>query len=379
MKTQGKDARRPDVLVIGAGVFGLWVARACLDEGLRVAVIEAGPAPGAGASGGPVGALAPHRPGRASPLRTLQLDALDALPGEIAMLEDETGRATGYARRGRLAPLATEADRIRALTETAAAPNAWGGRGRAWLLEPAAAAEAGLDPAACPSGAFADDLTAQIVPTAYLAALAAAVGARAPIDWGTVCHRVAPGQADCADGIRSAGAIVVAAGAATGPLLGFPVRGVKGQAATLDAHLPAGPLITAPGLYVVAHAAGHVAVGSTSEPDWTEPEPDRALDDVVERARALVPRLAGARVASRWAGLRPRAPRPQPLVGAVPGQPGLWLATGGFKIGLALAHQTARALARQIIDPSASAVPPELAPSAHAIGSARPGLAADGR
>ncbi|MGF1500553.1 MAG: NAD(P)/FAD-dependent oxidoreductase, partial [Paracoccaceae bacterium] len=165
--------------------------------------------------------------------------------------------------------------------------------------------------------------------------------------------------------------------------------GVKGQAVRLR---PAQaicdwrerPLLYDDGVYVVPHADGTLAVGGASWTAWSEPDrPEPGDAAFLERARALCPALEGAATIEWWAGVRPKCRRRDPVVGRLPeeltGGAPLWLATGGFKIGLALAHQTARALARQIIDPSASAVPPELAPSAHAIGSARPGLAADGR
>ncbi|WP_412509844.1 FAD-dependent oxidoreductase, partial [Roseovarius sp. SYSU LYC5161] len=50
-----------DITVMGAGIFGLSCAWCCLKRGARVRVIDPG-GPGAGASGGIVGALAPHVP-----------------------------------------------------------------------------------------------------------------------------------------------------------------------------------------------------------------------------------------------------------------------------------------------------------------------------
>ena len=48
-----------DVTVRGAGIFGLSIAWACVRRGASVRVVD--PAgPGAGSSGGIVGALAPH-------------------------------------------------------------------------------------------------------------------------------------------------------------------------------------------------------------------------------------------------------------------------------------------------------------------------------
>jgi glycine oxidase len=49
-------------------------------------------------------------------------------------------------------------------------------------------------------------------------------------------------------------------------------------------------------------------------------------------------------VIERWAGVRPRGTGPNPLVGPVPGLPGVFVATGGYKIGFGLAHAVARSL-----------------------------------
>ena len=66
-------SRHADVIVIGAGVFGLHAALAILRKGRSVQVLEQAGAVGAGASGGIVGALAPHMPERWTPKKQFQL------------------------------------------------------------------------------------------------------------------------------------------------------------------------------------------------------------------------------------------------------------------------------------------------------------------
>jgi glycine/D-amino acid oxidase-like deaminating enzyme len=106
------------------------------------------------------------------------------------------------------------------------------------------------------------------------------------------------------------------------------------------------PAIFAQGIYVVPHADGTVAVGSTSEEAWQDATAtDGLLDDLMLRAQALCPRLAGARLLERWAGLRPRAPRPDPMIGPLPGFDRVFLATGAFKIGFGIAHAVGAAVA----------------------------------
>lgn len=61
----------------------------------------------------------------------------------------------------------------------------------------------------------------------------------------------------------------------------------------------------------------------------------------------------------RWAGLRPLPPDGLPIVGAVPGREGLFLATGHGMVGITLAPSTAALLAPLVLDGTTS---PKLAP-----------------
>ena len=64
-----------DVTVRGAGAFGLSIAWACAQRGAKVRVIDPY-GPGAGSSGGLVGALAPHVPENWNPKKAFQFDSL---------------------------------------------------------------------------------------------------------------------------------------------------------------------------------------------------------------------------------------------------------------------------------------------------------------
>ena len=126
--------------------------------------------------------------------------------------------------------------------------------------------------------------------------------------------------------------------------------GVKGQAARLAlAGVEGCPQIYAGGLYVVPHADGTVAVGSTSEASVADLATDGLLDALVARARALVPALAGAPVVERWAGLRPRAVDGGLVVGRREAG-GPILANGGFRTGFAVAPLVAEWVADLALD-----------------------------
>jgi glycine/D-amino acid oxidase-like deaminating enzyme len=350
-----------DLTVAGAGVFGLSVAWAAVRRGARVRVVEAARI-GAGASGGLVGALAPHAPDRWGTGQAVQLDALLAAPDWWAAVEQASGRSAGYARDGRLQPLPDAAAVARAEARAEAAALRWQGRA-AWRILPA---PAGWAPASATGLVVLDTLSARLHPRLALAALAAAVAAAGgtidegagvdaagraagPVVWAT-------GAAGLADFGRIGGRI----GGGTGAGMGGAAAGggEKGQALAVALDRAGAPQIAAPGLHIVPHADGTVAIGSTSERVWDDPAAtDAQLDALHARALALCPALAGAPVVARWAGLRPRAATRLPVLGAWPGRPGHFLANGGFKTGFALAPWAAEALAALILDGDDSRIP----------------------
>lgn len=351
----------PDVLVVGAGIMGLWAARHAIRAGKRVLVLEKRRV-GGGASGGFIGALMPHMPDRWNAKKQFQFEALSGLEAAIGELEADTGIACGYRRCGRLMPIRSESTFAEIDARIGGARAHWGGRFSMERVEPGAMAEFGgwLDERHAPCGVQWDDLSARIAPRACLASLAAYVRENGELLEGAQVAAIEPGRVRLADGSQlSAGEIVVAAGWEAYELLqpamaaltgGKPIgRGVKGQSALLAfAHDDSGPIIYADGVHVVPHAGGRVAVGSSTVEDWqsgpfASPE---AVDpeDFAFHARAcdLAPALADAAIVERWAGVRPRnmlAPRStDPWFGPVPGLAGVTARIGGFKIGLGIGH-----------------------------------------
>ena len=93
-----------DITVRGAGVFGLTIALEAARRGARVRVIDPR-GPGGGASGGLVGALAPHAPENWTDVKAFQLDCLLGARDFWPAVEDAGGMSTGYRRSGRIQPL----------------------------------------------------------------------------------------------------------------------------------------------------------------------------------------------------------------------------------------------------------------------------------
>ncbi|MEE4121197.1 MAG: FAD-dependent oxidoreductase, partial [Paracoccaceae bacterium] len=111
---------------MGGGVWGLACAWEMARRGARVRVIERDRI-GAGASGGVVGALAPHAPERWGPLKAFQLDSLLEADGFWAGVAETSGLSPGYARTGRLQPVADAAALARAEERAEAAHTLWRG------------------------------------------------------------------------------------------------------------------------------------------------------------------------------------------------------------------------------------------------------------
>ncbi|MEI4484826.1 FAD-binding oxidoreductase [Frigidibacter sp. MR17.14] len=336
-------ARRPeiDVTVRGAGAFGLACAFACQRRGARVQVIDPF-GPGAGASGGTVGALAPHVPENWNPKKAFQLDSLLMAEAFWAEVAATGGSDPGYARTGRIQPVADPAAEPLAEARGAGAAALWQGRA-AWQLRDAA--ETGLPPEwlGAAGRVIHDTLSARIAPRRAVAALVAAIRAGGGgiaaegEDRGTVLH--ASGAAGLAE---------------LSQVLGQPVgQGIKGQSAVLRPALDvtALPQLFVAGLHIVPHADGSVAIGSTTERAFDDPAAtDAQLEALIEKARAACPALRDAPVTDRWAGLRPRARSRAPMLGAWPGRPGHLIANGGFKIGFGMAPKVAEVMADLILE-----------------------------
>lgn len=319
---------RAEVTVRGAGVMGLALGWVCAARGARVRVIDPR-GPGAGASGGLVGALAPHAPERWDEAKAFQRDALLAAGTFWEGVRAAGGVDPGWARTGRLLPLPDRHAVAIAEARAKAAEDLWAGAA-VWRLE---AAPDGWGPVSASGLVARETLSARVAPRRAIAALAAAIRERG--------GEIVP------DGPEE-GAIVEATG-----WEGLAARGwggtVRGQAALLRlAGRETAPQIHGPGLYVVPHADGTVAVGSTSEPGETGPATDDRLEALIARAQALVPALAGAPVIERWAGARPRAATGRLVMGQA--ADGRYVLNGGFRTGFGLAPLAAAVMADLVLD-----------------------------
>ncbi|MEP2640137.1 FAD-binding oxidoreductase [Roseobacter sp.] len=326
-----------DITIRGAGIFGLSIAWVCAQRGARVAVIDPG-GPAAGSSGGLVGALAPHVPENWNAKKAFQFESLLMSPQFWAEVEDAGGAQAGYIRSGRVQPVLDLRSLERAHQRTHTAADLWRDHAE-WSVQ--TAQDTPWQPHSPTGWIIKDTLSAHLHPQQACAALVAALASKGV----TV-------QSDGAD----TGAVVWATGVAGLAALtqGHHRQvgnGVKGQAALLDYDARGAAQIFADGVHIIPHLDGTVAIGSTSERDFADPaSTDHQLEDVIAKARTVVPVLCDAPVLKRWAGVRPRSRSRAPMLGAWPDRPGHFIANGGFKIGFGMAPKTAHVMADLVLD-----------------------------
>lgn len=328
------------ITVMGAGIFGLTAAYELARRGASVRVLERDQI-GAGASGGILGALAPHVPENWNAKKAFQLESLLASEGFWRDVQQLGGVDPGYARLGRVQPIddaaALERARERALSSRSLWPDhvAWNVLAAAQAPGPMLSSGSGH--------VIYDTLTARIAPRQAVKALAAALKA---LDVQIETGHVAPtkGSVLWANGAQGLADLSAAFEQPVG-------NAVKGQGALLGLDWRDAPQLFVDGLHIVPHGDGTVAVGSTSEREFDDAtSTDAQLDALIAKARAVSPELNAAPVVTRWAGLRPRARTRAPILGAWPRRDGHFVLNGGFKIGFGMAVGLACVIADLMLD-----------------------------
>jgi glycine oxidase len=169
------------------------------------------------------------------------------------------------------------------------------------------------------------------------------------------------GRGAMLDGVKTnkgdehADAVVLAAGPWTGDLtrrLGFPLRTppMRGQMLAYRSGAVTHALWGDDG-YLVPKPGGIVFAGATVEDaGFRKYTTKTGIAGLQRMARALVPALKGASLASSWAGLRPGSPDGLPVLGLVPGRENVYIAAGHFRNGVLLAPITGKALGALILN-----------------------------
>lgn len=363
----GAARRRPDVVVVGAGVIGLsiawFAARAGLQVDVRDPALAGPPVDGTGsASWAAAGMLAPVTEvhyGEES-LLTLNRAAAQEWAGFADELVHASGVDIGYRPSGTLS-IARDGDDLAALDELATYQDKLGLDVERLRAREARRLEPALSPRIRGGLLVRDDHSVDnraLVTALRTATATAGVGllASAVDDLATV----------------DAPVVVVAAGAASATLLpDLPVRPVKGQ--LLHLRGPA-PLLsrTVRGLeaYLVPRADGRLVVGaSVEERGFDRRVTAGAVHDLLRAARELLPDVDELELTGTSVGLRPGSPDNAPLIGQVrvgqvregagTADRRVLVASGHYRNGVLLAPLSGRLVAEQIVS---GTVPDLLAP-----------------
>lgn len=337
-------SRRVEVAVVGGGPIGLAVAWRCAQRGRRVAVFD--PATGSGASSvaaGMLSAVSESYFGERA-LTALLVASAGRWPAFAAELTAATGHDLGYRTEGTLVVAVTAddlavADRLRAYQAGLGLPiEPLGGtalRDREPLLAPGVR-----------GGAYAP-MDHQVDPRRLVAALY-----RAAVAAGATVRAEAVTDLSTVD----ADVTVVAAGCGTAALTGLPIRPVKGQILRLAPRAERGPADAGFGhvirgyvdgfdVYLVPRRSGEVVVGATVEERADGAVTAGAVRDLLRAATALIPDLCEYALVETGVGHRPGTPDNAPVIGALPGRPGVIVAAGHHRHGIVLTPVTADVVA----------------------------------
>lgn len=174
---------------------------------------------------------------------------------------------------------------------------------------------------------------------------------------------LANGEATLDDGVRLRAARLVNALGAEAPACtpGIPVKKRKGHLAITDrypgfvrhqlvelGYLKSAHSVTADSVAfnVQPRQTGQILIGSSRQYGNSDPAVDQPLlTAMLERATLYMPALAQLSVLRVWTGFRAATPDKLPLIGPVPHDSTLWLATGHEGLGITTALATAELLA----------------------------------
>lgn len=360
--------KRPDVIVVGAGIVGAACAAELQALGRDVLLLDARH-PGGGVTAAGMGHLvALDETDDELDLCLLSLARWDdwlstragsaehVRCGTLWVAEDEAQMAHARARAGRLARRGWDAVELSCAQLARAEPAL-----RAGL---AGAVRVARDGAVYPP-AVARDLAETLV----------ALGGRTL--FGTAVGRINDGGVTLASGQRiDAGDVVVATGTAVTRLLpDIPIFPRKGHLA-ITARYPrrlshqvvsmgygqteAGSDALAVAANIQPRITGQWLIGSCRQDGIHHTDVDpRVLAQVLRSAIALLPCLADMKIIRSWTGLRPATFDGRPVIGRHPALPRVWVAAGHEGLGVTTAFGTAQLLADLMLDrpPSIDAAP----------------------
>jgi glycine oxidase len=357
-------SKNADILIIGAGIIGLSIARELGLCGVgRVAVVERGRV-GGGASWAAAGMLSPNAEcERVDEFYRFCEASRRMYPEFSEELQAETGIDVELDRSGTLYAAFTEED-LAHLELRHARQAAAGIRSERLSPEETLKREPRLATDVRASLLFPDDWQVEnrLVLKALLASAAGRgveIKERSTVD--SLIEENGRVLGAVVNGDRVLAAITVLATGAWTSLIRigsvpvpFKIRPVRGQ--MLCFRPPARPfsrVVYSPRGYVVPRADGRILVGATVEDvGFDDSVTDSGISCLKTAAAEIAPLLAKEDPIDSWSGLRPFATDGLPVLGPVDGYEGLVVATAHYRNGILLAPATAKLMADHIVDGS---------------------------
>ena len=328
--------------------MGLTLAWHCLNLGAAVRVIDPNGI-AKGASGGIVGALAPHVPENWNIKKQFQLESLRYSQKFWRAVDNISGLKSGYKRTGRLQPLMDEASVTLAKKRKETAKDLWQNFATWEIIDTSKEWEL-----MSPTGFWIfDTLSALIHPKLACLSLAKALNKKG-------CEFLLEG--------KNQGKVIWATGVHDLSRISQNLEknfgnGVKGQAALFKLKKPKSAQLFADTLHFIPHLDGTLAVGSTSENSFEHSDTnDGNLQALIIKASNILPELKGKDPICTWANVRPRARSRAPVLGEHPLYPSEFIMNGGFKIGLGMAPQMGKVFSEFLLQ-NVNNIPTEFLPS----------------
>lgn len=348
-----------DVVIVGGGAIGGALAWSLAKRGASVTLVEAGRI-GRGATWASAGVLSPDWSGEDPPaLTTLAEDGMRLWPDWAAELEEHSGAGLNMRKDG-LLNVWVDPDAPHLPAELAVGPPV---HARGEKLSPAEVRE--LEPSL--SGPIAGGIlypgdfqvdNTRLAPALVRAAVR--LGVRVMTDTPVAALL---GTAGRCTGVRTnsgntiaAGAVVLAAGAWSGPLadasgITLSMEPWRGQMLAFDAvNRPLRHIVFCGELVLISRPHGPLVVGTTLENVGFDARVTMGgLHHILARADRVAPGLGDLPLARAWAGLRPGTPDHLPYLGRIPGWDGLFAATGHGRKGIILAPITGELMASFVL------------------------------
>ena len=346
-----------DVVVVGAGIVGAACAHYLMEEGLRVAVLERGSV-GGGATGAAMGHLV----------------AMDDSPAQLALtklslqlwknLEDQLPASVEYRQPGTLWIASDDEE----MAEVRRKHEVYRSAGLVCeVLDSVALGEAEPKLRRPLAGALRVSGDGVICPPPAAQFLLHGVAERGALFTERNVDSIDGSTVLLADGTRvSAGYVVNAAGCAAVELTpGISIRKRKGHLMITDrypgflrhqvvelGYLKSAHSVTADSVAfnLQPRASGQVLIGSSRQYENEDPTvDDHIVRRIMERACEFMPEVATLSTLRTWTGFRAATPDKLPLIGPLPENPKVLLATGHEGLGITTSTGTGRLIADMIL------------------------------